>query len=229
MIGKIGMKNSQAEEDYLKAIYEMTRQEERASTNTIAHRMGVTPASATGMIQKLASLEPPLVDYQKHHGVSLTQTGEKTALEVIRHHRLLETFLLEKLGYSWDEVHEEADRLEHVISENMEERISRSLGDPSFDPHGDPIPDREFHMPAQDGIRMDLLEPGDHAVVLRIDNEDPALLRYLASIGLKLQQEVRVLDVTPYDENFRIALNGRPDPIVLGPRVTSQVIVRVDR
>lgn len=224
----MNVKTSQAEEDYLKAIYEMTREEERAGTNHIAQRMGVTPASATGMIQKLASTHPPLVDYQKHHGVSLTQSGEKTALEVIRHHRLLETYLLEKLGYSWDEVHDEADRLEHVISENMEERISRSLGDPSFDPHGDPIPDREFHMPMQDGVRMDQLQPGDRAVVLRIENEDPALLRYLASIDLKPMHKIKVLDVTPYDENYRIELDGSPETIVLGSRVTSQVMVRVE-
>jgi len=130
---------TQAAEDYLKAIYQITRGGERASTNAVAEVMGVTPASATGMIQRLASEQPPLLRYEKNHGASLTSEGEQIALEVIRHHRLLETFLQEKLGYSWDEVHEEADRLEHVISEQLEERIAHSLGDPHYDPHGDPM------------------------------------------------------------------------------------------
>ena len=131
-------------EDYLKAIYELTQEQDRASTNEIAEQMGVTPASATGMMQRLATADPPLVDYQKHRGVALTEQGKRNALEVIRHHRLLETFLQEKLGYTWDEVHADADRLEHVISEELEERISQTLGDPAYDPHGEPIPTPRF-------------------------------------------------------------------------------------
>lgn len=138
---------SQAAEDYMKTIYDITRTRPRALTNEIAERMGVTPASATGMVQKLAGAQPRLVDYRKHRGVALTPEGERAALEVIRHHRLLETYLREKLGYTPDEVHDEADRLEHVISEDLEERIARALDDPTVDPHGEPIPDRGLRMP----------------------------------------------------------------------------------
>jgi DtxR family transcriptional regulator, Mn-dependent transcriptional regulator len=215
-------------EDYLKAIYGLTREQARASTNEIAEQMGVAPASATGMIQKLALMQPPLVVYQKHHGVSLTPEGEQTALEIIRHHRLLETFLYNKLGYAWDEVHEEADRLEHVISEELEERIALALGDPSFDPHGDPIPTRELFMPGAANIRMSELHPGDHATIQRINNTNPDLLRYLASIGLTLNSEVTVTAASPFDGNLELQLSGRGNSIVLGQRVTSQIFVRIE-
>ena len=127
-------------EDYLKVIYEITRQQPRASTNQIADALKITPASVTGMVKKLSETNPPLLKYQRHHGVELTKQGEMVALEILRHHRLLEMFLHQILGYDWDEVHVEADRLEHFISEKFEERISQALGDPSHDPHGDPIP-----------------------------------------------------------------------------------------
>ena len=129
-----------AVEDYLKTIYDLTHDGERASTNQIAERMGVTAASASGMVQKLAATTPPLLEYEKHHGVTLTVDGEKIALEIIRYHRLLELFLQETLGFSWDQVRAEADRLEHVISPDVAERISQVLGEPVHDPHGHPIP-----------------------------------------------------------------------------------------
>jgi DtxR family Mn-dependent transcriptional regulator len=213
-------------EDYLKAIYGLTREQERASTNEIAERIGVTPASATGMIQRLAVVEPPLVDYQKHRGVSLTVDGEQTALEVIRHHRLLEAFLHEKLGYAWDEVHAEADRLEHVISEELEERICQTLGDPSYDPHGDPIPTREFHMPDRSNVRMSKLHRGDRATVQRINDADADLLRYLSSIGITPNSEVTVLEVSPFDGNLHLQVSSQRSSVILGERVTSQIFVK---
>jgi DtxR family Mn-dependent transcriptional regulator len=152
-------RTSHVAEDYLKVIYQLTRGGGRAFTSEIAASMGVTPASATGMVQKLAGDVPPLLNYEKNHGVELTSAGEQIALEVIRHHRLLETFLQQKLGYSWDEVHAEADRLEHVISEVLEERIARVLGDPHYDPHGDPIPNREFRLPEQSTTSLAELHP----------------------------------------------------------------------
>lgn len=214
-------------EDYLKAIYELTQEQERASTNDVAERMNVTPPSATGMIQRLAAEEPALVDYQKHHGVMLTSDGQQIALEIIRHHRLLETFLQEKLGYTWDEVHEEADRLEHVISEELEERIARALGDPFFDPHGEPIPSREFHMPDQSNTRLVDLQPGDQATIVRINADNPDLLRYLASIDLTLNSMLTVTDVSPFDGNIGIKIDGVDRGYVLGPRVTGQIFVVV--
>ncbi|RPI32623.1 MAG: metal-dependent transcriptional regulator [Chloroflexota bacterium] len=212
-------------EDYLKAIYELTQEQERASTLGLAERMGVTAASATGMIQRLASLDPPLVDYQKHHGVSLTAVGRQTALEIVRHHRLLEAFLQQKLGYTWDEVHAEADRLEHVISEDMEDRISQALGNPSYDPHGDPIPTREFQMPVWSNVRMSDLHTGDNATVQRINDTDPHLLRYLSSIQLTPNSRVTVLDVSPFDGNLHIEISGQRLPVVLGQKITSQIFV----
>lgn len=216
-------------EDYLKAIYELTRERERASTNEIAGQMGVTPASATGMIQRLAALDPPLVAYQKHRGAILTPEGEQIALEIIRHHRLLETFLQEKLGYTWDEVHEEADRLEHVISEELEERIARALSDPSVDPHGEPIPSREFHMPEQADMILAGLRPGDRATVVRINAENPDLLRYLASIGLTLRSSVTVMEVSPFDDNIGLKIDALNSRYVLGPRVTENIFVVLSR
>lgn len=216
-------------EDYLKAIYELTQNQERASTNEVAGQMGVAPASATGMIQKLAATNPPLVDYHKHRGVSLTAEGEQTALEVIRHHRLLETFLHEKLGYGWDEVHGEADRLEHVISEELEERIARALGDPVYDPHGDPIPTRELQMPDQPHSSLDNLQPGDQATVVRIHTDKPDLLRYLASIGMTLNSKLTVMDVSPFDGNISLVIDGTDSRCVLGPLVTEKIFIALNR
>lgn len=214
-----------AVEDYLKAIYEITLECGRASTNQIAERMGVAPASVTGMLKRLAASQPPLLEYRKHHGVALTPAGEKAALEVIRHHRLLEQYLHQALGYSWDEVHAEADRLEHVISEDFEERIARALGHPSHDPHGDPIPSRELTMPALEATRLDELRQGQRAAVRRVRNNDPALLRYLQDIGLIPQAHIDVLDYSRYDGNLRLRIGE--DEVTLGPAVTRQVFVEV--
>ena len=218
---------TQAIEDYLKTIYELTGSEGRASTNQLAERLGVAPASVTGMIQKLAAAEPPLILYQKHHGVELTPEGEKAALEVIRHHRLLELFLQEKLGYSWDEVHAEADRLEHVISEDFEERMAQALGNPSHDPHGEPIPTRDLRVPTSSETRLSELRPGQQATVERVDASDTDLLRYLGEIGLIPQAVVTVVDYSPYDGNLHLQIHGQSKLQVLGPRITGQVFVSV--
>jgi len=165
-----------AVEDYLKTIYDLTRSGERASTNQIAERMAVTPASASGMIQKLAATAPPLVEYEKHHGVLLTEDGEKIALEIIRYHRLLELFLQETLGFSWDQVHAEADRLEHVISPDFAERISQVLGEPVHDPHGHPIPTRDLKLPPDETtLSLQNLRPGQQAYIRRVEDDDPGL------------------------------------------------------
>jgi len=221
----MNVRTSQAAEDYLKVIYAITRLSERASTNDIADQMGVTPASATGMIQRLATEKPPLLHYEKHRGVTLTSEGEHLALEIIRHHRLLETFLKEKLGYTWDEVHDEADRLEHVISEELEDRIALVLGDPHFDPHGDPIPNRELSLPEQSDISLSQLRNGDQASVVRIHTEDPELLRYLASIGISLGSRINVLEFSPFDGNTLLKIDGKGKSCVLGPRITEKIIV----
>lgn len=215
-------------EDYLKTIYDLTADQERASTNQIAARMGVTPASVTNMIQKLSATDPPLLEYRKHRGVELTADGKKVALEIIRHHRLLEMFLQQTLGYTWDEVHDEADRLEHVISEELEERIAESLGNPSTDPHGDPIPTRDLRIPESPVKTLSELRPGQHAVVNRVRDTDPDLLRYLSDLGLIPGAKVTVLDFSPFDNNLRLRVADQDKAVVLGPSVTNQVFVEIN-
>lgn len=216
---------SQSIEDYIKAVYELTRHEERASTNALAGYLGVAPASVTGMLQKLADTNPPLLDYMKHRGVQLTPEGEKVALETIRHHRLLELFLHQILGYEWDEVHEEADRLEHVISEQFEERIAAALGDPNHDPHGDPIPRADLSLPESPETLLSTLRPGERATVMRVRDTLPELLRHLSEQGVVPGAEIRVTDYSEFDGNLHLQVNEGGEEIVLGPRVTKQIFV----
>jgi len=181
-------------EDYLKVIYTLVgeRGEERASTSAIAERMAVSAASATNMMQKLADMR--LVEYVPYRGVALTDAGEKIALEVIRHHRLIELYLSEALGYPWDEVHDEAERLEHVISEEFEDRIDAMLGHPTTDPHGDPIPPKSGRPPAgSSGRRLSEAEVGESVVVRRVSDRDGDLLRQLASLELVPGTRVRIV------------------------------------
>lgn len=216
-----------ATEDYLKTIYQLTATRERASTNQIAEALNVKPASVTGMVKKLSQCAPPLVDYQKHYGVALTPEGEKVALETIRHHRLIETFLHESLGFDWDTVHAEADRLEHVISEEFEERIAQALGDPTHDPHGDPIPTRDLKMPSQATTRLSDLRPGQQAIVKRVRDTDPQLLRYLSERGILPAVCIEVMSYSPFDDNISIRIQDQPEISVLGIRITRQIFVEV--
>jgi len=218
---------TQAIEDYLKIIYDLTAKHGRASTTHIAEALDVKPASVTGMVQKLAATDPPLVKYQKHRGVVLTPEGEQAALEILRHHRLLEHFLFETLGFSWDQVHEEADRLEHVISEEFEERIAQVLGNPTHDPHGDPIPTRDFEIPTYATLCLAELRVGQQAVVRRVRDTDPALLRYLAEIGVVPGAYFEVMEYSPFDDNLKIKLLERDQPVVLGPIITCEIFVEV--
>ena len=215
-------------EDYLKTIYQITADHERASTTQIALALGLAPASVTGMIKKLSEIEPAVVEYQKHRGVVLTDEGETIALEVIRHHRLLEMFLHEVLDYQWDEVHSEADRLEHVISEEFEERIARALGDPSHDPHGDPIPSRDLVMPDWILSPLSDLRPGQAAVVKQVRDENPELLRYLSGLGIIPNVSVTILEYSSLDENLRLKITGEDEDFVLGPKITKEIFVKVD-
>jgi DtxR family Mn-dependent transcriptional regulator len=216
---------SKSTEDYLKIIYNLTVMQERASTNQIANALNVKPASVTGMIQKLSNSEPPLVDYQKHQGVSLTLEGEKVALEIIRHHRLLETFLHETLGYEWDSVHAEADRLEHVISEEFEERIAQALGDPTHDPHGDPIPNRDLQMPTQATTRLSELRKGQQAIIQRVPDSNPDLLRFLGEHGIIPGACIEVVAYSDFDDNLSIRVQNRSEISVLGIRVTRKIYI----
>jgi DtxR family Mn-dependent transcriptional regulator len=210
-------------QDYLKHIYELTENGESASTNALAQKLNIKPASVTGMVQKLASTKPALVEYQKHQGVTLTKEGKKAALEVIRHHRLLEAWLVQTLGYSWDEVHEEAERLEHVISEDFERRIAAAMGHPSRDPHGEPIPTADLKMPLDDSSPLSSLRPNQTAIIKRVQASDAKLLRYLEGLGLIPGAQFEVKDYSPFDLNLTSKL-GRKS-FVLGLNITSKVYV----
>ena len=211
---------------YLKHIYELTENGEAASTNTLAASLNVKPASVTGMVQKLASSRPALVEYHKHQGVILTAQGKKAALEVIRHHRLLETWLVQTLGYAWDEVHDEAERLEHVISEDFEARIAAALGHPSRDPHGELIPTEKLAMPTDKSQPLSALRPAQQGAIVRVNAEDPAFLRHLESLGLVLGAQIEVTDHSQFDHNVTIKIGDKSN--VLGLPITSKVYVEIN-
>lgn len=214
-------------QDYLKNIYELTENGENASTNALARRLKIKPASVTGMVQKLASCKPALVEYQKHQGVTLTKAGRKAALEVIRHHRLLEAWLVQTLGYSWDEVHEEAERLEHVISEDFERRIAAAMGHPIRDPHGELIPTADLRMPLDDSTPLSAMRPTQTGTIQRVDAADVELLRYLEELGLVPGVKIEVIDYSPYDHNLAIKVGNESS--VLGLNVTGKIFIELDQ
>jgi DtxR family transcriptional regulator, Mn-dependent transcriptional regulator len=215
---------SKAFEDYLKVIYELNQRKGRATTNAVAEQMGVSAASASNMLQKLAANQPPLVEYRKHHGVILTNEGERTALSVLRSHRLLEMFLYEVLGYEWDEVHAEADRLEHAVSPRFVERIAVFLNNPEQDPHGDPIPSTDLSMPGGEPVRLYDLRPGRKTTVQRVWNKDPQLLRFLSDKGIVPGAKITVLGFTEFDESLQIQVEGY-EPLVVGPGISKKVFI----
>lgn len=214
--------NHQAIEDYLKTIYALAETESPVSTSRIAEARDVKPGSVTSMLQRLDKLN--LVHYEKHYGVTLTEAGEKIALEVIRHHRLLELYLIEALGFSWDEVHEQADILEHVISEKLEERIADYLGHPKFDPHGDPIPDKDGAI--EDVPMMRLVDTAVNitAQIARIqDDANSEMLRYLAELGLVPGKTITVVDVAPFDGPLTLEVDGQEK--VIGNTIALAILV----
>ena len=185
-------------EDYLKTIYQLQRdRDDRIRTSEIAEELEVTSPTVTSMIEKLE--ERGLVDREKYRGVTLTNEGVTVALEVVRHHRLLEAYLTEHLDYDWSEVHEEADRLEHHISENFEERVAAALDDPDVDPHGSPIPSADLEPPeAPSGESIGEFEEGDVVVVEEVADHDPEVLSYLADHGVSPGVELEILEVAPF-------------------------------
>lgn len=199
---------SHAVENYLKAIYELEEDYGQASTSLLAIRLEVQPASVTGMVQKLANARPKLVHYERHHGASLTPAGRKIALEVIRHHRLLELYLAESLGYEWDRVHDEAEQLEHVISEEFEDKIAALLGNPTTDPHGDPIPTKAGEVSSTSRRTLSEVAPGLTVLVARVRDDDPGLLRHLTEMGLGLHSPIHVV-VQDGHGPLQIEISGR--------------------
>jgi DtxR family Mn-dependent transcriptional regulator len=209
-------------QDYLKQIYELTEHGENASTTALAAKLNISAPSVTGMIQKLANEKPPLVEYQKHQGVTLTKEGKRAALEVIRHHRLLEAWLVQTLGYSWAEVHEEAERLEHVISEDFERRIAAAMGNPLRDPHGELIPTADLKMPLEDSTPLSALRPSAVGVVQCVKG-DGELLRHLESLGLVPSAKIEVKEYSAFDHNLTVQVGKKTS--VLGLNITNKVFV----
>src|SRR4051794_15245632 len=188
---------SAAVEDYAKAIYALQVEGEGPVTNNaLADRLGVSAASASNMVKKLGGLG--LVEHARYHGVELTPAGRRVALEVLRHHRLLELYLAQSLGVPWDRVHDEAEVLEHHISEELEELIATALGNPTRDPHGDPIPTRELELVEDTAATLDSLEPGQRGRFTRISDHDPQMLRYLAERGIAPGDRFEVVDKHPF-------------------------------
>jgi DtxR family transcriptional regulator, Mn-dependent transcriptional regulator len=203
-----------AQEDYLKALYQLRRTERTVSTSELSHRLSVSPASAAEMLGKLATLG--LVKHDRYRGAGLTETGQAVALEMVRHHRLLEMYLSEALGYHWDEVHDEAERLEHVISERMEERIYDALGRPELDPHGDPIPSLEGDV--EQPVHRSLLEvgAGEKVTVRRVSDRDPDKLRALEDLGIKLGALVEVRSESHYEGPIGLVVSGKRVALPIG-------------
>jgi DtxR family Mn-dependent transcriptional regulator len=202
---------SESIQDYLKEIYKLQGESGKATTSAIAERMDVAASSATAMVKKLTALG--LAAHEPYRGVVLTSAGEAVAIEVIRHHRLLEQYLAETLGLSIDAVHAEADRLEHALSEELEALIDASLGYPTHDPHGDPIPDAELRIDTQKLGSLEALEEGEEATVRRVPDGDPKLLRYLDDLGLVPGRRVRLRTVAPFQGPLTVEIDGRESAI----------------
>jgi DtxR family transcriptional regulator, Mn-dependent transcriptional regulator len=216
---------SSAVQDYAKAIYSLEQRCDggAVSTNAIAERLGVSAASASSMVKRLDGLG--LVEHVPYRGVVLTQRGLKVALEVLRHHRLLELFLAEELGMPWDRVHAEAEALEHVLSEYLEARIAAKLGHPTRDPHGDPIPSAEFEIEEQETRSLADLEPGDQGVFVRVSDSEPEMLRYLGERGVTPGQSFEVLERQPFGGPLFVRFGADVHP--LGGELAQRMRVEV--
>ncbi|GAB4478364.1 MAG: metal-dependent transcriptional regulator [Anaerolineae bacterium] len=209
-------------EDYLKTIYTLQRTSSPVRTTDIARALGVEPASVTGVIKRLAELD--LLEYAPYKGVTLTDKGLKVALEVIRSHRLIELYLVEALGYTWDEVHEEAERLEHAVSPRFIARIEAALGYPETDPHGAPIPTEDGTIRPRSENPLSSLKVSESGTITRVTDEDPGLLRYLDSLGIRPGEQVTVLSVAPYGGPIQLLVGEAEHNI--GREAAMQIFVR---
>ena len=217
---------SQAIEDYAKAIYALARRgDETVSTNALAQRLGVSAGAVSGMLKKLA--EQGLAEHEPYRGVQLTPEGERVALSVLRNHRLLELYLAEHLGVPWDRVHEEAEALEHVISDDLEARIAAKLGNPTNDPHGDPIPDAALVIDEGQSRSLADMDVGERGRFVRVSDAEPEILRYLDARGIALGDELAVVERQPFDGPLTVRFSSSKH--VLGRRLARAMRVDVPR
>jgi len=217
-------KISKSTGDYLKAIYQLTLEVETTNTVALSEILNVKPPSVTSMLIKLVKHDPPLVDYQKWQGVKLTEFGKKLALQLTRRHRLIEQFLVEVLKYTWEEVHDEAEELEHVISDKFEEHVAILLGDPQFDPHGDPIPDRNLKFPDTDTLSLSNLAVDQAAIIRRVKINQSDLLRYLSEQGIVPGARIKIRNRNPYDETLQL-IGDKNAPFALGAEISKLIDV----
>lgn len=208
-------------EDYLKAIYSIEQQGEAAGTNEIAGKLSIAAASVSGMIRRLA--DQGLVSYERYRGVRLTDAGRHAALKTIRRHRVIEAYLAKALGYAWDRVHEEAERLEHAASDELVDRMAAAIGEPMTDPHGDPIPTREGVIDETRHERLSDLAAGQRSRVKRVSDDDGELLRYLAKVGIRPGVQVTLTERAPFDGPLTLRI-GR-SIVQVGPALASRVMV----
>jgi DtxR family Mn-dependent transcriptional regulator len=220
--------NTEAIEDYAKAIHALeARGGGPVGTSALAERLGLSPGTVTTMLKRMADLG--LVEHRPYHGVELTDAGRRVALEVIRHHRLLEAFLADALGMPWDRVHDEAEVLEHHISEELERRIAERLGDPSLDPHGDPIPSADLELAADPTTPLLELDVGDRAIFSRVSDSDSEMLRYLDRLGIRPGAELRVTDRQPFDGPLFVQVESAEHVLGHGLAAAMRVIPAGDR
>jgi DtxR family Mn-dependent transcriptional regulator len=208
-------------EDYLKAIYAFERDGHAAATNDIAQRLSIAPASVSGMVQRLA--DQGLVEYERYRGVRLTSAGRRAALRTLRRHRIIESYLVQALGYPWDVVHEEAERLEHAASDTLIDRMAAAIGEPVTDPHGAPIPTREGKIDETPHQTLADAPVGSRTRVVRVGDEDPGMLRYLDSLGLRPGVEVTLTGRAPFDGPLTIEVGSATRQV--GPALASMVLV----
>ncbi len=194
-------------EDYLKAIYSLRHTDEQVRTVALATHLNVKPPTVTAMLKTLADLQ--LIRYEPYRGVELTQAGEQIALEIVRHHRLIELYLVEALGFSWDEVHDEAEVLEHFISEKLEARIAEYLGDPTRDPHGDPIPNLDGTLPANEATSLADFELKTEVRVVRVRDQHPERLRYLAALGIVPEAALKIVGSEPFEGPITVGIGTK--------------------
>ncbi len=219
---------SPAVEDYCKAIFTLeSRTEEPVATNPLAERLRITPGSVSAMLKKLGDLG--LIEHLPYRGVRLSADGRKVALEVIRHHRLIELFLAEALEMPWDRVHDEAEVLEHVISEELEQLIAAKLGDPTFDPHGDPIPSAALELHELETHPLELLEEGEAGVFVRVSDADPEMLRYLSERGISPGDRLHVRERQPFGGPLLVSFDDGRSEQAIGGRLARAMRVQVDR
>jgi DtxR family Mn-dependent transcriptional regulator len=212
---------SEAIEDFLKMVYLLQQEQERVQTSALAEALNLAPPSVTEMAKKLARAN--LVEHEPYRGIRLTPAGQRVALEIVRNHRLLELFLVQALGYSWDEVHEEAERLEHAVSERLAQRIAAYLGHPRYDPHGDPIPGPEGDIATRDLVPLSEWPVGLRGQVARLRDQAPEMLRYLAEKGLTVGAAVEVVRADPFEGPITVSVDG--DEQVIGATVAQYVLV----